>query len=435
MLITAFYFLGAASTISPLYNPCTDASSNQSHLPWCDPTRSIDDRVADMVSRMTLEEKIANLDTEAPATPSLSLAPYNWWSEATHGLSHVNNSAPTPGSTNFAFPITTAASFNRSLWPIATEARAFMNVGHAYSTYWAPVINLAREPRWGRNLESAGEDPYLSGESASACCKHYVANSMEDTRDVNIHHTRYSADPNITMQDMVDSYMAPFQACVEKGKVSSLMCSYNAVNGIPTCANPWLLDTIARDAWGFDGYITSDCDAVANVVAPHKYVKTAEEAVKVTLEAGMDVDCSYFVGQHGMSAYKMGPYTLLYQTATPPLSNLYKVRMRLQHFDPPGPLQQIKPSAICTEETAAKARDGVVQGAALYKNVNGNTLPLVAEEIKSIAVIGPNAQLSKTMAGYYGYVPTATFANTSGVPTVLSNNVTGIPAAAAMAKA
>ena len=150
-------------------------------------------------------------------------------------MSHVNFSGTTPEATNFAFPITTVASFNRSLWratgtAIATEARAFMNAGHAYSSYWAPVINLAREPRWGRNLESAGEDPLLSGEyaasfvggferlqseprylAASACCKHYAANSMEDSRVAGVHHTRYSADPQISEQDLVDSYLPPFQ--------------------------------------------------------------------------------------------------------------------------------------------------------------------------------------------------------------------------------
>lgn len=187
----------------PLNNPCLDAASKFAAQPWCDPTLPIDERVADMVSRMNITEKIANMDTEAPAIESLGLNAYNWWSEATHGVSHVNNSGSTPGSTNFAFPITTSASFNRSLWratgaAISREARAFMNAGHAYSTYWAPVVNLAREPRWGRNLESAGECPYVSGEyatafvdgferleeeprylAASACCKHYAANSME----------------------------------------------------------------------------------------------------------------------------------------------------------------------------------------------------------------------------------------------------------------
>ena len=154
-----------------LVNPCANKTSPFASQPWCDATLPIDARVADMVSRMTIAEKIDSLDTTAKAIPSLGLNAYNWWSEATHGISHVANDADTPYESNFAFPITTAMAFNRSLWratgaQIGREARAFMNAGNAWSTYWAPVINLAREPRWGRNIETPGEDPYLSGEYA-----------------------------------------------------------------------------------------------------------------------------------------------------------------------------------------------------------------------------------------------------------------------------
>ncbi len=246
-----------------MVNPCTDPSSGQADLPWCDPTLPVDTRVSDMLARMTLAEKIGNLDTTAPvpspppphpstararawpvwphdtrraqAIESLGLYGYNWWSEGTHGISHVRNDATYPYETNFAFPITTAMAFNRSLWratggQIGREARAFMNGGNAFSTYWAPVINLAREPRWGRNIETPGEDPYLSGEyasafvggferseddpthlQASACCKHYVANSMEDSTVAGEHHARYEFNANISMRDLVDSYLLPFQ--------------------------------------------------------------------------------------------------------------------------------------------------------------------------------------------------------------------------------
>lgn len=333
----------------PLNNPCSLATPPFAAQPWCNATLPMAARIRDMIGRMTIDEKIGSLDTASPAIGSLGLNAYNWWSEATHGVStnHVNATGKTPTATNFAFPITTVASFNRTLWRatgahIAREARAFMNAGHGYSTFWTPVVNLAREPRWGRNLECAGEDPLLSGEYAvafvhglerleedpthlatSACCKHYVANSMEDSRVAGVHHTRYSADPNISAQDLVDSYMAPFQMCVERGHVSSLMCSYNAVNGIPTCANPWLLNTIARGAWGFDGYIVSDCAAVGNVVAPHHYVKTAPEAAAVTLKAGMDIACATFMGYHGKAALDQGLITEALIDER--LSNLFKV--------------------------------------------------------------------------------------------------------------
>lgn len=150
-----------------------------------------------------------------------------------------------------------------------------MNVGNAFSTYWAPVINLARDPRWGRNLECPGEDPYLTGQYAaqfvsgfqqgaespdqllaSACCKHFVANEMEHTNQNGITEDRESFDATVPMNDLIDSYMAPFQVCVEEGKVSGIMCSYNAVNGVPSCANDWLLKQVLRGDWNFDGYVT-----------------------------------------------------------------------------------------------------------------------------------------------------------------------------------
>jgi xylan 1,4-beta-xylosidase len=195
------------------------------------------------------------LGSQSGAVPSLGLVHYDWWNEATHGVASggtgVRNDASTPYETNFAFPITTAMSFNRSLWgatgaAIAREARAFANAGNAYATFWAPVINLAREPRWGRNIECPGEDPLLTGAyaatfvlgferseldggatlQASACCKHYVANSMESSTDGDgVHHDRNHFDAAVTQQDLLDSYMPAFQACVEKGRVSGLMCS------------------------------------------------------------------------------------------------------------------------------------------------------------------------------------------------------------------
>ena len=187
-----------------------------------------------------------------PHTPlslhALTVAKYDWWSEATHGVASGNHGAHDVSTTNFAFPITTGMAFNRSLWratgrAIGIEARAAMNVGKAYSTFWAPVINLAREPRWGRNIETPGEDPYLSGEYAvafvdgmqhdpddpthilaSACCKHYVANSMENSKVDGTSWNRHTYSAEISSQDLVDSYMKPFQMCVEEGHVTGLMC-------------------------------------------------------------------------------------------------------------------------------------------------------------------------------------------------------------------
>eukprot|EP01063_Lacrimia_lanifica_P019014 TRINITY_DN25_c1_g1_i1.p1 TRINITY_DN25_c1_g1~~TRINITY_DN25_c1_g1_i1.p1 ORF type:complete len:777 (+),score=300.19 TRINITY_DN25_c1_g1_i1:50-2380(+) len=460
----------AAAALPYLNNPCIDPSSPQSKLPWCDATLPVDVRVDDMISRMNVTEKIATLDTTAPGIPSLGLVPYNWWSEATHGISRVRNDATTPVETNFALPITTGMSFNRTLWKatgtqIGREARALMNVGNAWSTYWAPVVNLAREPRWGRNIETPGEDPFMSGEyaaafvqgfqtseddprylQASACCKHYAVNSMEHSTVAGVTWTRHNFDANVTQQDLVDSYLLPFQACVEKGKVSGLMCSYNAINGIPSCANDWLLQTVARDSWNFDGYITSDCDADNDVFASHHYTATPEEAVAAVLRAGTDVDCEHFVGQHAQSALDKGVITEADIDAR--LRKLFRVRMRLQHFDPEGPLQKIPTSDVCSDDAKELARDGVRQSMTLLKNDAG-TLPLDAAALGTVAVIGPNANLSWAIAGYYGplKVCDGKFWNmvdaveqyaqktvtALGVPDVKSSDTSGVAAAAALA--
>lgn len=453
-----------------LHNPCLDASASFASMPFCNASKPIDERVEDMISRMTVSEKICSLGSGACAVESLGLKSYNWWSEATHGISHVQNGGETPFETNFAFPITTAMAFNRSLWKstgqrIGVEARAFMNAGNAFSTYWAPVINLAREPRWGRNIETPGEDPYLSGEyatefvqgfernpddeehiQASACCKHYVANSMDSSTVAGTHWDRNHFDADINQQDLMDSYMPPFQACVEKGKVTGLMCSYNSVNGVPSCASPWLLQTMARDNWKFDGYITSDCDADNDVYKSHHYTDTPEEAVKAVLQAGTDIDCGGFIKNNAQSALDKG--VIAEKDLDDRLKFAFRMRMRLNHFDPVGPLDKIPASEACSQASQDAAREGAIQGSTLLKNTGG-ALPLDATKLSKIAVIGPNSDLSKAVAGYYGgnscdgkfwtmvdsvqqYVSNTV--TLQGVPSVTSNDKSGIADAVSMAK-
>ncbi len=259
------------------FSPCVDPNSTFYSQPWCNPDLPQPERIADMIKRMTRAEKLSALAIRTPAIPSLGMPAYNWWEEATHGVGAHGHE-----TTNVAFPITTAMSFNRSLWKatgalIGTEARALMNLGKGGSDFWAPVVNLARDGRWGRNLETPGEDPYVSGEYASnfvkgfqessvdedhllasACCKHYVANSVEHSTEDGMSWDRFEIDSKVSMQDLLDSYMPAFQSCVEKGRVSGLMCSLNAVNDKPACADDWLLNEVARKDWGFNGYVTTD---------------------------------------------------------------------------------------------------------------------------------------------------------------------------------
>ena len=430
-----------------------------------------------MVSRMTLLEKIGSLGNSAPAVSGLGTHPYQWWNEASTGVDvqHLPDVSPPVGNgtTKFAYPATTAMSFNRSLWKatgnqIGREARALMNVGLSYSTFWAPVINLAREPRWGRNLETPGEDPYQVGQyaiqftegmqsspddpryiQASACCKHYVLNSMESTTEPDgENENRGAVDSNVTQQDLLDSYMAPFQDCVEQGKVSGLMCSYNAINGEPACANSWLLKDTARGEWGFDGYITSDCDAIGDAAMHQKYPDPAH-ASAASIKAGTDNDCGNTYGRHVGDALNQSLISEADVDAR--LLMLWRVRLRLGHFDPAGPLDLIKPATtICTEDAIAISMQGTIQSAALLKNAN-QTLPLLlGAGAGKVAVIGPNANYS-IKTGYYGpklpcngklwtaldavakYASNVQYA--AGVPNATSTDTSQIAAAVELAKA
>eukprot|EP00911_Craspedida_sp_UC1_P002802 UC1_evm1s2049 len=312
-----------------------------------------------------------------------------------------------------------------------------------------------------------GEDPYLTGQYsinfvrgmqelssdpthvlASACCKHYVANEMERSTVDGTSWTRHNFDATVSQQDLVDTYMAPFQDCVEQGRVTGLMCSYNSVNGVPSCANPWLLETVARGQWEFDGYVTSDCDADADVYRAHHFENhTTDEVVRDVLRAGTDVDCGGFVQQNGADAIKNKVITE--EDLNERLRYQLRLRMRLGHFDPPTAMQSIKPDQVCSDYSKNLAREGAIQGTVLLKN-SGNVLPLDPAKVDTTAVIGPNANLSEAIARYYGgaatcdaprywnavdavaeYVPKTT--SLLGVPSVTSNDTSGVAAAAKLA--
>jgi beta-glucosidase-like glycosyl hydrolase len=347
------------------------------------------------------------------------------------GSPGVTFAAPTPYATSFPEPSVSAASFNHSLWAaignvIATEARAFANVGHAGLTFWTPNINIVRDPRWGRTMETPGEDPYLNGEyarvfvngiqvgedprylKASPCLKHYAAYSLENYNGMQ----RYSFNAVVSDQDLADTYLPAFQAGVTEGHSSGLMCSYNAVNGVPSCANDFLLQEILRDTWNFDGYVTSDCDAVSCIINNHHYTNTSDQTVYDALTAGTDTDCGWppqqgsgYYAQNLGQALADGSVSLEFLQQQP-LTNLYTVLFRLGLFDNPEnqPYRQIQPSAINTPASQELALDAARQSIVLLKN-NG-ALPLSKSAVRSIAVVGPNANVTTTMQGnYYGTAP------------------------------
>uniref|UniRef100_A0A453PJ88 Glycoside hydrolase family 3 N-terminal domain-containing protein n=1 Tax=Aegilops tauschii subsp. strangulata TaxID=200361 RepID=A0A453PJ88_AEGTS len=273
----------------------------------------IERRAADLVSKLSLEEKISQLGDESPAVARLGVPAYKWWSEALHGVAWskgMHLDGPLRAATSFPQVILTAASFNPHLWyrigqVIGTEARGVYNNGQAEGlTFWAPNINVFRDPRWGRGQETPGEDPTMTGKyaavfvrgvqgyaisgainssdlEASACCKHFTAYDLENWKGV----TRFAFDAKVTEQDLADTYNPPFKSCVEDGGASGIMCSYNRVNGVPTCADHNLLSKTARGDWSFNGYITSDCDAVAIIHDVQGYAKAPEDAVADVLKA------------------------------------------------------------------------------------------------------------------------------------------------------
>lgn len=441
-----------------LRNPCLNKTL--AALPYCDSHLTFEQRAKDLIGRMTLEEKIQYLANQQPPIERLGLVHYNFWTEGAHGIGQsIRFDKSTPWATNFALPITASASFNRSLWhktgaQISREARAFMNAGNAYSNYWTPVVNLVTDPRWGRNLETPGEDPFLTSEyaihfvrgyqeseeapgylQASALCKHFAAYELENWNGTQ----RYSFNGNVSMQDLEDTYLPPFEACVRSASVSGIMCSYNAFNGVPSCANTWLLTTLAREQWKLNGYIVSDCDAIQNIFENHHYGKSPEEAVALALKAGTDMDCGQYYPQHVPSAVQQGlvDEALIDER----LTNTFLVRFRLGHFDE-TPMQSIKyEDVVCTDYALQLSYEGTRQGTVLLKNDN-KTLPWAAGG--SVAVIGPNANKA-TYVDYYGpSIPCfgkqwtmvdamqkdATSVHfVAGLPAAASNDTSGIQAA------
>ncbi|KAG9451580.1 hypothetical protein H6P81_011545 [Aristolochia fimbriata] len=433
-LFVPFLFLCAHSSKPPFACDASDPST--SSYAFCNQTLPIGDRVKDLVSRLSLEEKISQLVNRAPDIPRLGIPSYRWWSEALHGVSAggggVNFTGSTiPSATSFPQVILTAASFDPNLWyrigqAIGIEARALYNTGQAGGlTFWAPNINIFRDPRWGRGQETPGEDPTMAGKysinfvrgfqgdpiegaksdslplKASACCKHFTAYDLDNWNDT----TRYDFDAKVTEQDLADTYQPPFRNCVEQGRASGIMCSYNSVNGVPPCGDYVLLSKTARQDWGFNGYVVSDCDAVSTIYKVHNYTKTPEDAAALVLKAGLDVNCGSVLQKYTDSALRQ--QKLSENDIDRALHNLFSVRMRLGLFngDPVHqPFGDIGPDQACSLEHQKLALEAARYGIVLLKNSAG-LLPLSKTSPGSVAVIGPNADNATTLLGNYAGVP------------------------------
>ncbi|XP_068636542.1 probable beta-D-xylosidase 7 [Aristolochia californica] len=435
----------ASSTLPPF---ACDASHPLTHsLGFCETSLPISHRVGDLISRLTIDEKISQLVVKAPAIARLGIPSYNWWSEALHGIAIMEGGVQFVGdeieyglygvlfngtirsATSFPQVILTAASFNPLLWyrigeAIGTEARGIYNTGQSTGlTFWAPNINIFRDPRWGRGQETPGEDPLVAskyavsyvrgvqGDSfygekstdgpdhlkASACCKHFTAYDLDNWKNV----SRFTFDAKVSLQDLADTYQPPFKSCVEEGRASGIMCSYNKVNGVPTCADFNLLSRTARQKWHFNGYIVSDCDAVAVMYSHHHYSKTPEDAVGSALGAGMDIDCATFLLKYTKSALQRKK--LSESDIDRALRNLFSVRMRLGLFNGNNKyllFGKIGSNQVCSKKHQDLALEAARDGIVLLKN-SAKLLPLSHIKTGSLAVIGPNAKTTETLLGNY----------------------------------
>ncbi|XP_015900127.2 probable beta-D-xylosidase 5 [Ziziphus jujuba] len=401
---------------------------------YCDSSLPYEVRAKDLVDRMTLAEKVQQMGNNAQGVARIGLPKYEWWSEALHGVSNVGPGTyfddVVPGATSFPTVILTAASFNKSLWRnigefVSTEARAMYNLGRAGLTYWSPNINVVRDPRWGRILETPGEDPYVVGLYATnyvrglqdvkgtenttdlssrplkvaSCCKHYTAYDLDAWRGVD----RYHFNAKVTEQDMTETFLRPFEMCVKDGDVSSVMCSYNSVNGIPTCADPNLLKGIIRGKWNLHGYIVSDCDSIEVMVDGHKWLgDNKEQASSQALTAGLDLDCGSYYGDSLQGAVLDG--LIKEKDIDRSLKYLYIVLMRLGFFDGNPTFRSLGKDDVCSVEHVELALEAAREGIVLLKN-DGDTLPLNINKVNSIAIVGPHGNATSAMIGNYAGVP------------------------------
>ncbi|OWZ19595.1 Xylosidase [Phytophthora megakarya] len=418
--------LGVCTDSSYVDNVCDD--SKVASLPFCDGSLALDSRVDDLVSRIPLDQGVGLLVNKAEAAPSVKIPSYEWWNEALHGVAlspGVTFKGPITAATSFPQVLSTAASFNRSLFyqvadVISTEARAFYNAKEAGLTFWTPNVNIFRDPRWGRGQETPGEDPYLTGEYAvafvrglqgeamegrengqnsqflkiSSCCKHFSAYSQEVPRHRN--------NAMVTKQDQADTYFPAFEDCIKRGHVSSIMCSYNAVNGIPSCADKELLTNVVRGQWKFDGYITSDCEAVADVIYRHHFTQSPEQTCASTLDAGMDLNCGEFLKLHLPSAVEQGIVTT--EMIHSALKNQFRVLMRLGMFEKgKQPFANVTKDTVDTTAHRQLALEAARQSIVLLKN-DHNTLPLAKNDFTkdgSLALVGPHFNASTVLLGNY----------------------------------
>jgi beta-glucosidase-like glycosyl hydrolase len=420
-----------------------------SSLPFCDMSRTADERAADYTTRIAKADPTgAQMGTmmhnAAAAFPPLHIPMYQWGSEGLHGPLQpcVCDTKACACPTDFPCPSAMGAAFNNTLYfkvgqADGREARAISNLrNHTTQNvygdgidYWSPTINLQRDPRWGRNQEVPGEDPILTGNYAAnfvqglqgsrdgldanvahvqivATCKHYVANSLENWKGF----SRHNFDAKVPAIDLYEYYLPPFRSCVMEGHAKGIMCSYNAVNGVPSCANDFLLNDTLRNSWGFEGYVTSDCGAINDIcaAADHNYTHgNCAKATALSIVAGTDVDCGGVYGDsnHGIPA-AIKNEGLAYEQVQKSFARLTKIQVELGLFDSnkndakKQPYWQLGLDTVGSAEHAQLALEAARQSIVLLKN-DASTLPIAAKKGLKIVVVGAHYNATGVMMSNY----------------------------------
>jgi len=398
--------------------------------PYFDPALSPEVRAQDLVSRMTLDEKVLQMQSTAPAIPRLGVSAYTWWNEALHGVAQGR-------ATVFPQAIGLGATWDPDLLyrisdVISTEARAKYNEARRHPTpietgtlpsrtagltYWSPNINIFRDPRWGRGQETYGEDPFLTGRMAVAFVRgmqgtdpHYLK-TVATPKHFAVHSgpepLRHVFDAQISEYDLVHTYLPAFRAAVVEGKAESVMCVYNSVDGTPGCANSDLLETRLRKQWGFKGYVVSDCGAVEDIYRMHKYTSTLGAAAVAAVKAGADLTCGE---EYKTLVDEVKAGSITEAEINRAVERLFVARFRLGMFDPPEsvPYSKIAYTDNDSPEHRQLALDAARESMVLLQNRSG-ILPL-NKSVRRIAVIGPSADDPVAPRGNLNY---------SGVPSHL----------------
>ena len=376
--------------------------------------KSFKERAKELVSKMTLAEKMSQMRYDAPAIERLGIPAYNWWNECLHGV------ARSGVATVFPQAIAMAASFDTELihevaTSISDEARAKYNEYKKFGstliyqglTFWSPNINIFRDPRWGRGHETYGEDPYLTGEMAVSFIKGLQGDGKYRKVDATIKHyavhsgpegKRHSFDARVSEEDLYETYLWAFKYCIDNAKPSAVMGAYNRINGEPACASKTYLKKVLFDEFGFDGYVVSDCGAICDINDNHKVTSNYAESAALAVNNGCHLNCG--------DAYKWlktaaASNLISEETITEAVERLFEARFRLGMFDDDCEYDNIPYEAVECEKHREINRRMAAESMVLLKN--DGILPL--DSNKTIAVIGPNADDKSVLLGNYNGTP------------------------------